>query len=239
MLTLTALRTDLTATFTTSRGRALYRAWTDEHPILASYETPLDALDTAQNHHLDGDEILNAFLTLALTEPLAQQAIVVGFHPWIGQHLRTHGVPLGGRDDQIATLIAAFIEAAVELSAGAPYLWPATTIIHYAQNPIDRYYRHLERTADPIGKPTEIEHITGVELLGPSRCNATGPELVLAGLIAGIHARRFTLEDASIVARIVIDGTSARHQARTLYLSPRATQHRVRNIADRLANQAA
>jgi hypothetical protein len=239
MLTLTALRTDLTATFTTSKGRHLYRAWINEHPILANHHGPLDAIDAAQNHHLDGDEILNAFLTLSIDQPLAQQAIVVGFHPWIGQHLRTHGVPFGDRDDQIATLIAAFTEAAVELSAGAPYLWPASTIIHSAQNPIDRYYRHLARAVDPIGQATELEHITGIELLGHNRCNATGAELVLAGLVEGINAARFTLADAYMVARIVIDGESARHQSRTLYLSPRAIQHRVRNIATRLANQAA
>ncbi len=162
MLTLTALRTDQTATFTTSKGRS----------------------------------------------PAARQAIVVGFHPWIGQHLRTHGVPLGDRNDQVATLIAAFTEGTVELSTDAPYLWPATTIIH-AKAPIGRYYRHLYRAVNPIGQATELEHVTGIELIGHNRFEATGPELVLALLVAGIHAARFTLEDASVVARIVIDGESA------------------------------
>lgn len=87
MLTLTAIRTDLTTTFTTARGRRLYRTWTDQHPILTAYPTPLDAVRAAQHHTLDGDEILNAFLALSATEPLAQQAIVVAFQPWVAARI--------------------------------------------------------------------------------------------------------------------------------------------------------
>ena len=239
MLTLTEIRNDLTATFTTTRGRRLYRAWTVEHPILAAYDTPLDAIDAAQTHHLDGDEILNAFLALSATEPLARLAVVVAFTPWIAHHIGTHGARLADRDDQIATLIAAVTEAAVVLAPGAPYLWPATTIIHSARKPIDRHYRRVERAVDPLGTSTDLERNGHVEFLGHPRCGTTGPELVLAGLVAGLRARWFTLEDAAIVARIVVDGQSARTQSGGLYLTPRATQHRVRKIAYRLAAHAA
>ena len=226
MLTLTEIRNDLTATFTTNRGRRLYQTWTVEHRILTAYETPLDAINAAQNHHLDGDEILNALLALSATEPLARQAIVVAFQPWIGHHIGTHRVARGERDDRTATLVASFITA-------------ATTIVHCARKPVDRLYRHLQRVAEPVGPAAELEQSAGIELLGNTRCQTTGPELVLAGLVAGIRANRITLEDAAIVARIVVDGESSRHQSSGLYLSPRAIQHRVRKVAHRLAGNAA
>ena len=108
MLTLTAIRNHLTTTFTTSRGRRLYQAWTHEHPILAVYDNPVDAVRAAQHH-------------------------------------------------KTATLIAAFTNAAATLAFEAPYLWPATQIVHTAWNPIRRHYRHLSRVALPVGPADEFE----------------------------------------------------------------------------------
>ena len=239
MLTLTAIRNDLTTTFTTSRGRRLYRAWTDEHPIFAAYDTPLDAIDAAQDHHLNADEILNAFLTLSALEPLAQQAIVVAFHPWIATHLTTHRVACHERDDLAATIIAAFINAAVTLSADAPYLWPASVIRHAAENPIRCHYRQLARVATPVGAADELHESDQLRILLPRFCSTSGPELVFNGLIKQLTAKSITLEDATIVARLVTDGTSARQQAARLYMSPRVAQRRVHKVADQLLANAA
>ena len=239
MLTLTAIRNDLTTTFTTSRGRRLYRAWADEHPILAVYDSPCDAVRAAQHHKLDGDEILNAFLALSATEPLAQQAIVVAFQPWIAAHIGTHRVPRRDGDDHTATLIAAFTNAAATLASEAPYLWPATQIVHTAWNPIRRHYRHLSRVALPVGPADEFEETLSLRVHLPGSCATTGPELVLAGLVKQLHAHTITLEDANIVARLVTDGTSARQQASRLYMSPRVAQRRVHTVASHLLANAA
>lgn len=239
MLTLNAIRTDLTTTFTTARGRRLYRTWTNEHPILAAYDTPLDAIRAAQHHTLDGDEILNAFLALSATEPLAQQAIVVAFQPWIAAHIGTHRVPRRDGDDHTATLIAAFIDAAAILSPEAPYLWPATAIVHVAWNPIRRHYRHLSRVALPVGAADEFEESLSLRVHLPGSCATSGPELVLAGLVKQLHAGTITLEDANIVARLVTDGESARQQAGRLYMSPRVAQRRVHTVTSHLLANAA
>ena len=239
MLTLTALRNDLTDATTTPRGRRLYRTWTAEHPILGAHDSVLDAITAAQSHDLDSDEILNALLQLSATQPPARQAIAVAFAPWINGHLATHRSRLGERDEHIAVLIAAFIEAAVTLAADAPYLWPASTIVHAAENPICRHYRHLVRAAEPIGPVSELEKTRNIRLLLRFACATSGPELVVAGLIQQLHAGTVTLQDANIVARIVADGHSARQQAPGLYLSARAAQHRVRNVAHQLTNNAA
>ena len=239
MLTLTAIRNDLTTTFTTARGRRLYRAWSDEHPILTAYPTPLDAIRAAQHHTLDGDEILNAFLALSATEPLAQQAIVVAFQPWIAAHIGTHRVPRRDGDDHTATLIAAFIDAAAILAADAPYLWPATAIVHTAWNPIRRHYRHLSRVALPVGAADEFEEALSLRVHLPGSCATSGPELVIAGLVKQLHAHTITLEDANIVARLVTDGQSARQQASRLYMSPRVAQRRVQTVATHLLANAA
>ena len=239
MLTLTAIRTDLTTAFTTSRGRRLYRTWSAEHPILAAYYNPVDAIHAAQHHKLHGDEILNAFLALSATEPLAQQAVVVAFQPWIAAHIATHRVPRRDGDDHTATLITAFTNAAATLSAEAPYLWPATAIVHTAWNPIRRHYRHLSRVAQPVGSTDEFEETLSLRAHLPGSCATSGPELVLVGLIKQLLAQRITLEDANIVARIVSDGTSARQQAAQLYMSPRNAQRRVKAVASHLLANAA
>ena len=239
MLTLTAIRNDLTTTFTTARGRRLYRTWTDEHTILAAYDTPLGAISAAQHHTLDGDEILNAFLALSATESLAQQAIVVAFQPWIAAHIGTHRVPRRDGDDHTATLIAAFIDAAAILAPEAPYLWPATAIVHVAWNPIRRHYRHLSRVALPVGPADEFEETLSLRVHLPGSCATSGPELVLAGLVKQLHARTITLEDANIVARLVADGQSARQQAARLFMSPRVAQRRVHTVTGHLLANAA
>ena len=239
MLTLTAIRNDLTTTSTTSRGRHLYKAWTDEHPTLAAYDTPLDAIRAAQHHTLDSDEILNAFLALSATEPLARQAIVVAFQPWIAAHIGTHRVPRRDGDDHTATLIAAFIDAAAILAPEAPYLWPATAIVHVAWNPIRRHYRHLSRVALPVGPADEFEETLSLRVHLPGSCATSGPELVLAGLVKQLHARTITLEDANIVARLVADGQSARQQAARLFMSPRVAQRRVHTVTGHLLANAA
>ena len=239
MLTLTAIRNDLTATFATARGRRLWTAWTDEHPILTSYSTPVEAINAAQNHSHDADEILNAFLILSATEQYARQAIVVAFQPWIASHIGTHHVPRGDGDDHTATLIAAFVDAAVTLSAGAPYLWPATTIAHAAYNPIRRHYRHLARAAAPVGAASELEESLSFRIHLPGSCVTSGPELVISGLIKQVNAGTITLEEANIVARLVSDGQSARRQAARLFVSPRVAQRRVHKVANHLLATAA
>ena len=239
MLTLHEIRNDLTATFTTSRGRRLYRTWTDQHPIFAAYQTPLDAIDAAQNHHLDADEILNAFLALSATEPAARQAIVVAFHPWIANHLISHKVGCDERDDHRAVIIAAFINAAATLAAGAPYVWPASTIRHAAENPIRRHYRQLAGLPEPIGVGTDLQDYEGFRILLPRFCPTSGPELVFNGLIAHVKTNTISLEDAGIVARLVTDGTSARQQAARLYMSARVAQRRVHKVADHILAHAA
>jgi hypothetical protein len=239
MLTLTAIRNDLTTTFQTTRGRRLWKTWTKNHPILTTYETPIRAITAAQNHAADADEILNAFLSLSASEPYARQAIVVAFQPWIAAHIGTHRVPRRDGDDHTATLIAAFIDAAVTLAPGAPHLWPATTITHAAYNPIRRHYRHLTRTAQPVGPASELEESLNLRIHHPSSCATSGPELVISGLIKHVHAGTITLEEANIVARLVSNGQSARRQAAHLFVSPRVAQRRVHKVANHLIATAA
>ena len=125
------------------------------------------------------------------------------------------------------------------LAAEAPYLWPATAIVHTAWNPIRRHYRHLSRVALPVGATDEFEETLSLRVHLPGSCATRGPELVLAGLVKQLRAHTITLEDANIVARLVTDGQSARQQAGRLYMSPRVAQRRVHTVATHLVADAA
>lgn len=235
---LTALQSDWLTTTNTARTRRLHRSWAGRFPILEKYPTAFDAIAAAQRHEPGSDDILNAFLALSATEPLARQGIVVAFVPWIANHLSRRRVFERELADRASVLVAAFVEAAVTLSASAPIGWPAPTIVHEAENPINRYYRHLDRVAEPL-EPDVVARAALPLVWQASTGKPTGPEIAIAGLVAELRAQRITLDDANLVARMIADGTSARSQSAGLYLSPRGAQHRVNRVIDQLTANAA
>lgn len=237
MLTFTAFNNDW-ITLTTSRsGRRHYETWAAEHPVLGEYRTAHDALLAAVPSNEHRDAILNAFLALSASEPLARHAIAIAFLPWMKRHVVTHRMAFTERDERRVVLIAAFIEAATVLAPRAPLPWPSTMVIAEATKPLDRYYRSVRRAPAPFGHPSD--DLDGYQIVNPAVTGQTGPELVVKGLANAVRSGTISLSDANLVARLVGDGRSARQQAGDAFLCARAVQYRVRNVADRLRSDAA
>ena len=241
MITLNALHHDWLTTASAPSARRLWRAWTTQHPALAEHPGPGEAIASTRDKAHCPAPVLNAFIALSAEHTLARYGIVDAFIPWMGRHLATHVVPTRERSDQMSVLIAGFLEAAVTLAPTAPHDWPSTALVHAAEGPIRHYYRRLGDIPQPLGDPTDLDRTTlPVVTIKPSATHRlSGDELVIAELSNGVADKTITLEDANLLARVVIGGRTAQEQAPGLFIAERTAQWRVRKLAHRLAERVA
>jgi hypothetical protein len=241
MITLNALHSDWLTTASTISARRLWRTWTPQYPALAEHPGPAEAIASTRTKTTCAAPVLNAFIGLSAEHTLARYGIVDAFIPWMGRHLATHVVPTRERSDQLSVLIAGFLEAAVTLAPTAPHEWPSTALVHVAEGPIRHYYRRLGNIPHPIGDPLDLDRTAlPVVTIKPSATHRlSGDELVIAELSNGVADKTISLEDANLFARVVIGGRTAQEQAPGLFIAQRTAQHRVRQLAHRLAERVA
>ncbi len=180
--------------------------------------------------------MLNALLQHSPTVPLARRTVMEAFVPVVANRVARRQSSEPDMDDYIAEMLAALLVAIDRTAATAPHAYPATMI----RRGIDRADHEWvqRRTKQPDLLPLIDDTINGRLLITEPDGNALRPtraDKLIGALIEAVHDGAVTTEDASFVARSIINGEPARIEAARRHYTERTLQKRLHRTVTVLA----
>jgi hypothetical protein len=231
------LDSDFQSTATNRTSRTTLQRLANITPALAGYNDFASVVVHLKRDTSTGTAILNALLQHSPTVPLARRTILEAFIPVIVNREARRRSSEPDMDDYIAEMLAALLVAIDRTAATAPHTYPATMI----RRGIDRADHEWvqRRTKQPDLLPLIDDAIDGRLLITEPDGNALRPtraDQLICALIEAVHDGAVSTEDASFVARTIINGEPARIEAARRHYTERTLQKRLHRTVTVLAH---
>lgn len=233
----TLLKSDWHTTATNPAStRTLYR-WSVETPVLVGH-TDLTALLAVLRRATSSEATgpLNALLHHATTDPLARRVLLEAFTPCLANRVARRRLSGDDLADYATEILTGLLRGIDRAATSGPHGFPAT-MIRRSIDQADRDW-NVRHNRLPELLPIIDDATPGNVLLAPLEGDGLRPtraDRLMATLVAAVQAGVVTVEDASFVARSIVNGEPARIEAARRCYTERALQKRLQRTVTVLA----